>query len=59
MECGSDIKGYDRVGWIVLLFSPVEGTGSNPEWGGYGGVVCCWACMHLAVFDGTFGEVTV
>ena len=44
--------------WIVLLFFPVEGTGSNPEWGDYSDVVCCWVCLHLAVFDDTFGEVT-
>ena len=44
--------------WIVLLFFPVEGTGSNPEWGDYSDVVCCWVCMHLAFFYGTFGEVT-
>ena len=34
-----------------LLFLPVEGTaGSNPEWGEYSVVACCWGCMHLAVF---------
>ena len=45
--------------WIVLLFFPVEGTGTNPEWGDYSDVACCWVFMHLAVFDGAFGEVTV
>ena len=42
-----------------LLFFPVEGTGPNPEWGGYSVVACCCVCMHLAVFGGTFGEVMV
>ena len=23
----------------------------------YSVVACCWLCMHLAVFGGTFGEV--
>ena len=36
-----------------LLFFPVEGTGSNPEWGDYSVVACCWVCMHLAVFGDT------
>ena len=40
-----------------LLFFPVEGTGSNPEWGDYSAVACCCVCMHLAVFGDTFGEV--
>ena len=43
--------------WIVLLFFPVEGNGSNPKWGGYSDVACGWVSMHLAVFGGTFGEV--
>ena len=37
-----------------LLFFPVEGTGSNPEWGDYSVVACCWVCMHLAVFGDTW-----
>ena len=45
--------------WIVSLFFPVEGTGSNPEWGDYSDVACCWVCMHLAVFGDAFGEVIV
>ena len=40
-----------------LLFFPVEGTGSNPEWGDYSVVACCCACMHMVVFGDTFGEV--
>ena len=40
-----------------LLFFPVEGTGSNPEWGDYSVVACCCVCMHMAVFGDTFGEV--
>ena len=43
--------------WIVLLFFPVEGTGSNPEWGDYSVVACCCVCMHMVVFGDTFGEV--
>ena len=42
-----------------LLFFPVEGTGSNPEWGDYSVVACCCVCMHMAVFGGSFGEVIV
>ena len=40
-----------------LLFFPVEGTGSNPEWGDYSDVACCWVCVDLSVFGGIFGEV--
>ena len=55
--------GYER-GMVeldvdCLLFFPVEGTGSNPEWGDYSVVACCCVCMHMAVFGGTFGEVMV
>ena len=35
-----------------LLFFPVEGTGSNPEWGDYSDVACCWVCVDLSVFGG-------
>ena len=54
VDCGSDMVKLDV---DCLLFFPVEGTGSNPEWGDYSDVACCWVCMHLAVFGGAFGEV--
>ena len=51
MDCGSDMVELD-VG--CLLFFPVEGTGSNPEWGGYSAVACSWVCMDVAVFGDTW-----
>ena len=35
-----------------LLFFPVEGTGSNPEWGDYSAFACGCVCMHLMVIGG-------
>ena len=32
-----------------LLFFPVEGTGSNPEWGDCSVVACGLSCAHRGV----------
>ena len=54
VDCGSEMIELDV---DCLLFFPVEGTGSNPEWGDYSVVACCCVCMHMVVFGDTFGEV--
>ena len=47
VDCGSDMIELDV---DCLLFFPVEGTGSNPEWGDYSVVACCCVCMRMVVF---------
>ena len=47
VDCGSEMIELDV---DCLLFFPVEGTGSNPEWGDYSVVACCCVCMHMVVF---------